>query len=55
MFSITRLNGETLVTRFLEWIEDGIDINGVGCGKYITAEGEELWINDLEDFEVTVA
>lgn len=55
MFSIMRLNGEETSTQFLEWIEDGIDINGVGCSKYITSEGEEIWINDLEDFEVIVA
>ena len=55
MFSIMRLNGKETFTQFLEWIEDGIDINGVGCSKYITAEGEAIWLNDVEDFEVAVA
>ena len=54
MFSIVRLNGEELVTDSLEWIEDGIDENGDGCSRYVTSAGEDLWINDLEDFEVTV-
>lgn len=54
MFSIVRLTGEEILTESLSWIEDGVDTNGVACSKYLTSTGEELWINDLEDFEVAI-
>jgi hypothetical protein len=52
MYEYTDLYGNLITVDEMNWLEDGLDVNGDPCSRYDIGNEESVWLEDGQEAEV---